>query len=569
MIRGTEGEINEKQKASLAMVASSGKRLANLVNDILNYSKLKNFDYNIKLEAVNLKRAAESVVNVLGRLNRTESVQLLVEIPEDLPEIYADENRLLQILYNLVGNAVKFTEEGHIRVSAENIGEKVKICVEDTGIGIAEDKLDVIFESFQQLEASLTKKNEGTGLGLSIAKYLAEAHDGEIWVESRVGEGSKFFFTVPVSKEAAEQKLWQFEAAEAEIAAAVSNEAYIDRFPFKHKGDGHLIMLVDDNEANLISLTGILRMENYSITAVTSSEEFFEEYKKEKNLSLVILDVMLPGLSGYDICRKIRKDFSVSELPVLMLTARTGTQDIVMGMESGANDYLEKPFDTEELLARVNTLIQLKQSVDKSIASELAFLQAQIKPHFLYNAINTFVSISRYDVEQARKLLIDFSNYLRRSFDFKGLSQLVPLRNEIELVKAYLDIEKAQYEERLEVSFEVCDDKEVKVPILVLQSVVENAILHGILPKREGGCIEISIRNDGEMLTFKVKDNGVGMEREKLEGILGHESQNGVGLSNIDARLKKLYDKGLQINSSPGIGTEVIWFVPADSKESE
>ena len=326
-------------------------------------------------------------------------------------------------------------------------------------------------------------------------------------------------------------------------------------------------MLVDDNEANLTSLTGILKMGKYSVTAVSSSEEFLAEYKKEKELSLVILDVMLPGLSGYEICREIRKKFTVSELPVLMLTARTTTQDIVMGMEAGANDYLAKPFDTEEFLARVNILIQLKQSVDKSVASELAFLQAQIKPHFLYNAINTFVSISRYDMEQARKLLVGFSNYLRRSFDFKSLSQVVPLKNEIELLEAYLDIEKAQYEERLEVNFEVCDEKEVKVPILMLQPVVENAILHGVLPKRDGGRIEISIKRDGKMLAFTVKDNGVGMEREKLRSVLEHESRSGVGLSNIDGRMKKLYDNGLQINSSPGIGTEVTWFVPVNRGE--
>jgi len=565
--RGTEGVVNDNQKAALNMITSSGKRLANLINDILDYSKLKNFDLKIKLEIVNLKRVAESVVNVLGRLNKTEGVQMLVDIPDDLPDIYADENRLLQILYNLVGNALKFTEEGYIKVSAARTDKGVEICVTDTGIGIAEDKLDAIFESFQQLEDSLTGKNEGAGLGLSITKYLVEAHGGEMRVESRVGKGSKFLFTVPVSMEPAEKKQWQFETAEAEIAAAVYSETYIEKFPFKHKGDGPLIMLVDDNEANLTSLTGILKMGKYSVTAVSSSEEFLAEYKKEKELSLVILDVMLPGLSGYEICREIRKKFTVSELPVLMLTARTTTQDIVMGMEAGANDYLAKPFDTEEFLARVNILIQLKQSVDKSVASELAFLQAQIKPHFLYNAINTFVSISRYDMEQARKLLVGFSNYLRRSFDFKSLSQVVPLKNEIELLEAYLDIEKAQYEERLEVNFEVCDEKEVKVPILMLQPVVENAILHGVLPKRDGGRIEISIKRDGKMLAFTVKDNGVGMEREKLRSVLEHESRSGVGLSNIDGRLKKLYDNGLQINSSPGIGTEVTWFVPVNRGE--
>jgi len=568
--RGTEGAVNENQKISLSMIADSGKRLTNLVNDILDYSKLKNFDLKMNFEAVNLKRVVESVMNVLGRLNKTESVQMLIDIPDDLPDIYADENRLLQILYNLIGNAMKFTEAGYIKVLAAKAGETVEICVEDTGIGISEDKLDIIFESFRQLEASLTRRSGGTGLGLSITKYLVEAHGGKIRVESKLREGSKFYFSIPVSLEAAEEKSWQLETAEAEIAAAGYSETYIDKFPFRHKGDGPLIMLVDDNESNLMSLTGILRMKNYSVTAVTSSEAFFEEFKREKELSLVILDVMLPGLSGYEICREIRKNFTVSELPVLMLTVRTTTQDIVMGMEAGANDYLAKPFDTDELLARIKTLIQLKQSVDKVRASELAFLQAQIKPHFLYNALNTFVSISLYDMDKARNLITEFGNYLRRSFDFKDLSQLAPLKNELEIVRAYLEIEKARFEERIEVAYDLPpDDLEVRVPILMLQPIVENAVVHGILPKDEGGRIEICIKRDEMALYFKVKDNGVGIEPEKKYNIFEHEFGSGVGLSNIDGRLRKLYGTGLQINSILDMGTEITWCVLIERRESE
>ena len=573
--KGSEGAVNKKQQEALDMIKSSGKRLTNLINDILDYAKIKNFDLKIRPQPVNLKRTTNSVVSVLGRLNKSENVKLLVDMRDDLPDIYVDENRLLQILYNLIGNAIKFTETGYIRVSAVKAGENVEVCVEDTGIGIPDDKLEEIFHSFKQLEDSLTRKSIGAGLGLPITKYLVEAHGGDIWVTSKLGKGSKFCFTVPVSLKPAQESKRKLETAEDEIAKddIAKNEiatgqhqtqTYIETFPFRHQGSGPKIMLVDDNEMNLAAFISILRMENYSVIAVTSSESFFEEFKKEKELSLIILDVMLPGQSGYDICREIRKNYTVSQLPILMLTARTSTEDIVVGIEAGANDYLAKPFDTEELLARVNILIQLKQSVDKSIASELAFLQAQIKPHFLYNAINTFISISRYDGEQARKLLVDFSNYLRHSFDFKGLSQVVPLKQEIELVKAYLDIEKAQHEERLEVILSYPDDLEVKVPILVLQPVVENAILHGILPKREGGRIEVSIERDKEVLSFTVKDDGVGMEEDRLKKLYTDESEGGVGLSNIDSRLKKLYGKGLQISSRQNVGTQVTWVIPLD-----
>lgn len=194
-------------------------------------------------------------------------------------------------------------------------------------------------------------------------------------------------------------------------------------------------------------------------------------------------------------------------------------------------------------------------------AAELSFLQAQIKPHFLYNTLNTFISISRYDMDKARDLLYNFSSYLRRSFDFKELSQFVPLKNEIELARAYAEIEKARFEERIEVNFSVCDELDAKVPTLILQPVIENAVIHGILPKPDGGRIDISIVKEDRELVFCVRDNGVGMDEKKIENILKERNEKGVGLANINSRLRKLYGKGLIIRSSPIIGTEVTWYV--------
>ncbi len=194
---------------------------------------------------------------------------------------------------------------------------------------------------------------------------------------------------------------------------------------------------------------------------------------------------------------------------------------------------------------------------ERMTATELAFLQAQIKPHFLYNAINTFISISYYDVETARNLLVKFGDYLRKSFDFKRINQCVPLSHEIELAKVYVDIERARFEERLEVNFDVSADLSVQVPVLVLQPVIENAIIHGVLPKEDGGKINVSVKQEGRWLLFKVSDDGVGMDTK----ICSNRMESRVGLANIDKRLRKLYHKGIQIESSLGVGSEVTWFV--------
>lgn len=211
---------------------------------------------------------------------------------------------------------------------------------------------------------------------------------------------------------------------------------------------------------------------------------------------------------------------------------------------------------------------RIRHFQDQKVAAELRFLQAQIKPHFLFNALNTFNSLSIYDIEKARELLTDFSNYLRRSFSFKDINQFAPLKNEVELAKAYTKIEKARFEERLDVDFKVSNDTDVNIPILILQPVIENAIIHGVLPKPEGGRVEVTVREEDRMLTFSVKDNGIGMSREKTRDILKHKG-DGVGLSNINNRLIKLYGKGLSIYSEPSVGTEVSWRVPIENRRKK
>lgn len=202
---------------------------------------------------------------------------------------------------------------------------------------------------------------------------------------------------------------------------------------------------------------------------------------------------------------------------------------------------------------------RIKRTDENKTAAELSFLQAQIKPHFLYNTLNAVISISRYDMDKTRVLLYNFSNYLRKSFDFKELSQFVPLKSEVELAMAYIEIEKARFEDRINVNFQLPGYLNIKVPRLILQPLIENAVIHGILPKSGNGRIDISIKQEGKKLLFIVKDDGVGMNTVKAISI-DNKDEKGVGLSNINTRLIKLYGKGLQINSTPGSGTEISWF---------
>lgn len=202
---------------------------------------------------------------------------------------------------------------------------------------------------------------------------------------------------------------------------------------------------------------------------------------------------------------------------------------------------------------------RIKVYFDNKASAELLFFQAQIKPHFLYNTINTILSVSRTDGERARNLLMDFSQYLRRSFTFKASDQLVCLSNEIDMALSYVDIEQARFGSRLKVNFYAEEGiGEVKVPILVLQPIIENAIIHGVLPKPQGGTVEIQVRQEERWLLFSVKDDGIGMSKQEIE-CLREQDGNKIGLANIEFRLRKLYRQNLQIESNPNTGTEVKW----------
>jgi len=305
----------------------------------------------------------------------------------------------------------------------------------------------------------------------------------------------------------------------------------------------------------------------FQISYILTDPVYYSRFGHVTNIVEIAGYLCTVVIAAIGIRRGIKSGWMNVISMIIVLTAYT--HDVLFWTNLIRNDFGEMFYFGLFLFIFIQMIIQaqrIKLFHDNEIAAELSFLQAQIKPHFLYNTLNTFVSISYFDMDKARSLLTDLSHYLRRSFDFKDLSQFVPLKNEIELAKAYIEIEKARFEERLEIAFEVPEDLEVNVPRLMLQPLIENAVIHGILPKPEGGKIDVLVKQEAKQLIFKVKDNGIGMDTKKLHNILRQEKRNSVGIANIDSRLKKLYGKGLEIKSSLGAGTEVTWYIPLNGR---
>ena len=354
LVDGVAGHLPEQAHRNIQLINASGRRLTALVNDILDFSKLKEHDIALILKPLDLKTLVDVVLELSSPLVARDKVTLSNAIPADLCAAEADENRLQQILLNLIGNAIKFTKAGEIKITAQSIGGVIELCVSDTGIGIAEDKQQHIFQSFEQADTTIAREYGGTGLGLSITKNLVELHGGSLRVESNEGQGSRFFFTVPVS--AGEKQ------SISVLHEPLARTRDIDEPETEQSdcGSDHTILIVDDEPINLTVLANHLSMANYRVIKANNGEEAIALFDKE-NPDLVLLDVMMPKMSGYEVCRKLRERAPINRLPIMMLTAKDQSQDLVKGFSNGANDYISKPFTKKELLSRIKTQLELSK----------------------------------------------------------------------------------------------------------------------------------------------------------------------------------------------------------------
>lgn len=352
---GIAGEVTSEMKQQLNMITHSGQRLTHLVNDILDFSKLKYENLKLDLKPVDLASIVQIVFTVSQPLVKNKDIRLEEYIPKTLPAVLADPNRLQQILYNLIGNAIKFTEQGKVLVRADQSAYHVSIHITDTGKGIALEEQDNIFEPFRQGDHSISREADGAGIGLNVTKRLVELHEGRLEVQSEVGRGSIFTFTLPLASEKEQEKeeiAVTLEPIEKENAILTPPQTYA-------KKGGINILVADDELVNLQVLLNQLTLAGFHVTKASSGEEVLD-LVYDYNFDVLILDIMMPNLSGYEVCQQLRKTYTLTDLPILMLTAKNQVQDKITAFEVGANDYLTKPCDKEELLSRVKTLAELK-----------------------------------------------------------------------------------------------------------------------------------------------------------------------------------------------------------------
>jgi len=372
---GATGELPSDTRSNLFMIAASGRRLSRLVDDILDFSKLKSHELELHRGAVGMREVVDIVLTLSKPLIAERDLLLVNEVPGDLPAVDGDENRLQQILHNLVGNAIKFTDSGTITAGGRATEGRIEITISDTGVGIPSENLATIFESFEQVDASAARSVGGTGLGLTITRQLVELHGGSIAVESEEGVGSVFTISLPTADPSSEastgeaaQSLFRQAVAVAEEAAIIEASGDLGALRVEPSTNGHgnlegvKVLSVDDDPINLQVLHNILSLEGCELTEATDGERGLALVEEGYVPDVVLLDVMMPRLTGFEVCQRLRESFSGNELPVILLTAKNQVSDLVQGLASGANDYLTKPFTKSELLARINTHLSLSRA---------------------------------------------------------------------------------------------------------------------------------------------------------------------------------------------------------------
>lgn len=352
-------ELDAEQHRQVDAIAESGRMLLGLVNDVLDASRLDAGQMQILDEPVDLERLLDSGLLPWRTRAQSQGLDFRTELDPDLPRVIrSDDTRLKQILFNLVGNALKFTHAGEILVTVERDGrsggEFLRFCVKDTGDGIPESERQRIFERFAQVDTRRSRRHEGTGLGLSICKAFVELMGGEIGVESRPGHGSTFWFTLPCRPHEEEDFEKPPVACGPEAGLVAPRPGQTPWSPAKD-GERLRVLVADDNAINRSVIEAMLRPLDAETHMVCDGKAAVEAVEAER-FDLILMDVRMPVLDGIEAVRRIRQLPNGREAPILTLTAGDDPQEEQACSEAGANAHLTKPLSADALYACIGRL---------------------------------------------------------------------------------------------------------------------------------------------------------------------------------------------------------------------
>ncbi len=429
-------DLSGEQREFVETIRYSGEALLTIINDILDFSKIESGKLELEIEPFSLTNCIEETLELSSSMAADKGLELVYYIDKSVPDtILGDVTRMRQILGNLLNNAVKFTKKGEISVAVETKPldldfYNIKFSVRDTGIGIPKDKLNRLFKSFSQVDASITRNYGGTGLGLAISKNLTQLMGGEMWVESKEGKGSTFYFTIKAKSDPDKQ----FSRYEKKSKI------------FKNKN----VMIVDDNETNRRVLSLQLQSWGMKVSAYVSGHDALEAINEKHNFNLAILDMQMPGMDGITLAAEIRKNIDERKLPLVMLTSLSNKDDRKAEKEKYFDAYLIKPIKQMHLYNTLMSIFERRKTADKYVSRKKVIDKemANKKPLNILlaedNIVNQKVAIRilqrmGYDADIAKNGLEVLNEIEKKSYDVILMDVQMPEMDGLEATRQILN----------------------------------------------------------------------------------------------------------------------------------
>ncbi|WP_201067018.1 PAS domain S-box protein [Thiorhodovibrio winogradskyi] len=420
-------ELSTRQRDYLTKLYKAAHSLLGILNDILDYSKIEAGKLDLEVVDVEMAELLESAANLFSLAVEDKGLELIVEIDPDIPPmLLGDPLRLRQIMNNLLGNAVKFTQKGHITLSmrlVERQGDEVtlKVSVQDTGIGMTSEQVGRLFRAFEQADASTTRRFGGTGLGLTITKHLVDMMSGEISVESQPGQGSTFSFqlrlqvsptAIPTPKQAKKDAAAHPPGTRNLIADDQKSARDVRNMRSRtHRIRGAEILLVEDNPTNQLVACDLLEKMGLRVTLANHGREAVEQ-AAARRFDAILMDLQMPEMDGLEATRRIRALPQGPDVPIIAMTAAAMTADREASQSAGMNDFLAKPIDIAELTTALLRWISPLRGEEASV-----LMIAPIAPTASPDGMGIPFEIAGLDLDDARRHMGGDWNLLRRALD--------------------------------------------------------------------------------------------------------------------------------------------------------
>ncbi len=390
----------------LEVAVDSGRRMNQLIGDITDFTNMRDGKLKLERRPANFSQIFQTMLPLVNPAIERKQLSLKAQIPDNLPKINVDENRIQQVLFNLINNAVKYTQVGEIQLKSRLAGSEILVTVEDTGIGIPKEELKTIEKDYER--ATNVASISGMGLGLSLSKHIVELHHGRLQISSRLGEGTLVSFTLPLVVDSEVRSLEEKRGGnpidEDEVVDALHNHS--EEQTFRGKGK---VVIVDDEDLNVEIFINFLESLDLEIITYSNGNSMLENLTTDEP-DLLILDLMMPDLNGYAAIEQIRSEYSSEELPILVVTANEQERMTHKSLTLGANDYLIKPVVAVELRMRVKSQLILGQqlkmqdSLTELEHQRISLLQEHTRMERLFDTVDTALVVTD---QQDRIILVN------------------------------------------------------------------------------------------------------------------------------------------------------------------